>query len=75
MSSRREKYDYDKRKTYSVSDRITEMGKTRIQIQCPFCHEDFWAYIWSLAGGGKKCPKCGAIHSNYGQAAPLREKK
>lgn len=47
------------------------MGRRRIEIECPFCWATFWAYVWSLAGGGKKCPNCGAMHTSYGSAHPL----
>lgn len=49
----------------------SEVGKRRIEIECPFCNATFWAYVWSLAGGGKKCPNCGAKHGSTGQAIPL----
>lgn len=35
-------------------------GRTQRRITCPFCLERFTAYIWSLAGCGKRC-SCGAI--------------
>ena len=39
--------------------RWSEHGKTRVQVKCPFCHGPIVAYLWSLAGSGKKCA-CGA---------------
>jgi hypothetical protein len=39
-------------------------GKT-VKIECPFCGTVVLAYVWSLAGSGKKCP-CGAIHGYMG---------
>lgn len=42
----------------------SEMGKTRIEVKCPFCSAHMIAYLWSLAGSGKKC-SCGAkLHSD-----------
>lgn len=50
---------------------ISEMGRRRIEIECPFCFEQFWAFVWSLAGGGKRCPNCRAIFGSTGTASPL----
>jgi rubrerythrin len=50
---------------YSVKLLVSEFGKTRILIVCPFCGEEVWAYKWSLAGSGKKCPQCGAKHASF----------
>lgn len=38
----------------------SEMGKTRISVDCAFCGTEMIAYLWSLAGSGKKC-QCGAM--------------
>jgi len=51
---------------FSVALHVSEVGKTRILIVCPFCDEEVWAYKWSLAGSGKKCPQCGAKHGSFG---------
>jgi hypothetical protein len=51
--------------------RLSEMGHTRIEIECPFCFARFWANVWSLSGGGKKCPNCGSMHASFGNAYPL----
>jgi hypothetical protein len=40
-------------------------GRSYYYITCPICDCVVKAYIWSLAGSGKKC-KCGAIHTTYG---------
>lgn len=42
------------------------MGRTTAWITCPFCGEDVEAYLWSLAGSGKRCPGCGAVHYGFG---------
>lgn len=55
---------------FVVLERLREMGKTRVHIECPFCFARFWAYVWSISGGGKKCPNCGAIHGSFGVAYP-----
>lgn len=61
------------RREYTVHGRRSEMGKTRIEIKCPFCGDHSWAYVWSLSGGGKKCEnkKCGAKFDAYGGATPV----
>jgi len=51
---------------YEILDEVSEFGKSRILIECPYCKTEVWAYKWSLAGHGKKCPKCGAIHIWFG---------
>lgn len=51
------------RRKYEVVETLPAAnGRTQIVIQCPFCPEKFNAYIWSLAGNGKKCSSCGALH-------------
>lgn len=50
---------------------ISEMGRRRFRIECPFCLAVFWAFPWSLYGGGKKCPHCGALHVGKGTAHPI----
>lgn len=51
--------------SYQVLNRISQNGKTRILIKCPCCGEEVWAFVWSLAGSGKRCP-CGAKHGSFG---------
>ncbi len=60
------KYDYDNCQRYRAFDYINQFGKARFTLECPFCKTNVTAYVWSLSGGGKKCPKCGAIHTPYG---------
>jgi hypothetical protein len=50
-------------RAYEVLDSITEFGRNRWLIKCPFCGSTVWAYTWSLAGSGKRCPGCGAKHT------------
>ncbi len=66
-------YDMEKAKPFTVLRRISESGRSRILIECPFCETETWAYIWSLSGGGKKCPKkkCGAIHHAISGTWPI----
>jgi len=40
----------------------TANGRSTVFVECPFCQTEVEAFIWSLAGSGKKCPKCGAVH-------------
>lgn len=43
------------------------MSDEQVELKpCPFCGEEVWAYKWSLAGSGKKCPQCGAKHGSFG---------
>ena len=67
-------YDRDKGRPFEVtSRRRPEMGRSNVDLLCPFCGEGFRAFIWSMAGGGKKCPGCGAMHFSSGTAYPEAE--
>lgn len=44
----------------------SKFGKTTCNIKCPFCETITTAYVWSLAGSGKKCSGCGAMHTSFG---------
>ena len=58
---------------FDVLRRRSEMGRSRVLIRCPFCRSEFWAFVWSISGGGKKCENkdCGAMHTSYGIAYPV----
>lgn len=43
----------------------SNFGRSTVDIKCPYCSAITTAFVWSLAGSGKKC-KCGALHNNYG---------
>lgn len=47
---------------------VSRMGKSTCIIICPFCKAETTAFVWSLAGSGKKCSNedCGAIHGSIG---------
>ena len=50
-----------------------EHGRSSFLVDCPFCDmKGLRVYAWSLAGSGKKCPKCGAIFTQFG-AHPKKE--
>lgn len=51
---------------YSTAGR-SEIGKSAVHIECPFCRAVSTAYLWSLAGSGKRC-SCGAMFTSYGEA-------
>src|SRR4030095_4133943 len=51
-------------RTYFSDHYRSAFGKSSIVITCPFCGDKVKAYLWSLAGTGKKCV-CGAIHNHY----------
>ena len=59
-------------KNYTVVGRHLVFGRSSLEIKCPFCNWVVTAYLWSLAGGGKRCD-CGALHTNYGQTYKLKE--
>jgi len=64
----RETKQHERSRTYS------QFGTSYCYIKCPFCGAEVRAYVWSLAGGGKKCT-CGALHGSYGMTfAPLPKK-
>ena len=58
---------------FKVLRRRSQMGRSCVEIGCPFCGTRFWAYIWSISGGGKKCENnaCGALHVGSGVAYPV----
>jgi hypothetical protein len=44
----------------------SEHGRARVEVECPFCKTVFEAYLWSLAGSGKRCPGCKAKMDSAG---------
>ena len=38
-----------------------EFGRAMGCLECPCCKADVEFYIWSMAGGGKRCPNCNAL--------------
>lgn len=57
---------------YRVVRMAPAMGRTSIDIVCPFCLSVVTAYTWSLAGGGKRCG-CGALLGWRGRAYKMPE--
>ena len=49
---------------------LTTFGRSWDHITCPWCGCECIAYVWSLAGSGKRCPQCRALHTNYGVTKP-----
>jgi hypothetical protein len=43
-------------------------GRSYIYIKCPFCGAEVKAFVWSLAGCGKKCNECDAQFASFGMA-------
>lgn len=41
-------------------------GKAKGRTKCPCCMHTIDFYIWSFAGGGKRCPTCNALNSFNG---------
>ncbi len=58
-----------KDKLFKPHDGLTEhsraMGRILVSLRCPFCGAKVFAYLWSLAGSGKKCD-CGAVCGQMG---------
>jgi len=50
---------------YRVLAEHSEMGRSTVDLRCPFCEARVTAYKWSLAGGGKRCT-CGAKFTSLG---------
>lgn len=55
----------EEQRMYATFNPISEMGRSRVTAECPYCGEHLKVYLWSLAGGGKRCP-CGALITKYG---------
>ena len=45
----------------------SEFGRSTVFVECPFCERQTEAYVWSLAGHGKRCsnPECRAYLGYY----------
>jgi len=69
------KYDYDNRRDYRAYNYVAQFGRAHFTLECPFCFKRVTAYVWSLAGGGKKCPDCGAIHTSFGSFPLINKSK
>lgn len=41
------------------------VGRTKVVLECPFCAATVEAFLWSLAGSGKRCA-CGAVVTQMG---------
>ena len=57
-------YDRENGRPFDVKNYAPAMGRSSVEVTCPFCSEEFLAYVWSIHGGGKKCPNCGAMHTH-----------
>lgn len=40
-----------------------QFGRAMGRLVCPCCDADVDFYIWSMAGGGKRCPNCAVLLS------------
>lgn len=52
---------------YAITHGRATMGRAPVEITCPFCDLVVEAFLWSLAGVGKRCP-CGAKFNPSGNA-------
>lgn len=66
-------YDRDGAKQHNWRNGMSVHATSYIYITCPFCGAETRAYIWSLAGSGKKCI-CGAMHTGFGLTVPVKTK-
>ena len=48
-------------------------GLSTCTIVCGWCGGETEAYKWTLAGGGKKCSHCPAVHASFNMSA-LKDK-
>jgi hypothetical protein len=65
---------HDQREWGSLGYR-SEFGRSSIRIECPFCGTITRAYVWSLAGSGKKCDGCDAQFASFGMAYRIHKGK
>lgn len=63
----------EEQRPYTREGNYSQMGKSYTYITCPFCNDTVKAYIWSLAGSGKKCT-CGVLHGSYGWSMKKKPK-
>lgn len=56
---------------YTITAERSAFGRSTIDIRCPFCSQITTAYVWSLAGSGKRCEtrSCRALFNGRGRAA------
>jgi len=45
---------------------LEHTSSNTIYFDCPFCENEVKAYVWSLCGGGKRCPSCKALFGGFG---------
>lgn len=60
---------------YTVVGERSAFGRSSIDIRCPFCGRVSEAFVWSLAGSGKRCTNraCRALFDGRGRAAAPTE--
>lgn len=73
------KYDRETNDGYMITGvkyyqgRSAENGKSTGEVVCPCCGETTTVYIWSFAGGGKRCETCRVLL--YSSAAFIYKKE
>lgn len=55
-----------------LGHRRRQFGRTTAWVECPFCGEETEAYVWSLAGSGKRC-RCSALLGPFGASREVTE--
>ena len=59
---------------HTVHSYRSRHGRSNIIIVCPWCGIEEVAYVWSLAGSGKRCSMCkDVIHYTCNSAKRLPE--
>lgn len=64
----------ERRKT-RVDGFYPSMGRSTVEVTCPFCGTDHQVYLWSFAGCGRRCDMCGAIMGQLYAARLIPAKK
>jgi hypothetical protein len=57
---------------FTASRYYGEMGRSTVDVICPYCQCQMTVYVWSIAGAGKNC-SCGAKLNSAGMAFKLIE--
>lgn len=55
MKMRKLSLSESEHRPFEVISRLHEFGRSSVVIKCPFCGSRSRAFIWSLAGNGKRC--------------------
>lgn len=63
-------------KEHKCGNYYSMFGRSTIDIECPWCGDEVVAYVWSLAGSGKRCCTCkNVIHYTKTSARKLSKEE